>query len=460
MKLPKKVPLKITTLFVIAATLSFPLLCKAQTVNFPTRPQEVIRTYRYLEARSAEFLKEFDKQLNAGTGDILATELYARLWATRVLREEAAHHLSESMLRTAAIVRNPQGNVAFRNREARNTEAEVFKELTKHYISGLPLVDDLTEALSHLDVDAMTPKYQDVHRDLQARVSKIYTDEERSKFEAAWGRENLVEEWRKKAKANVSAAQVKSIEDAIDRYGKVLHDSARAPAADSATIAATASSAAGRYGPSTGANGNLTGREFPSKMWALTYDDGPAKQTDEILNALAKRSMKATFFWLSKNAPSYASTAIARAKREGHGLANHSATHAQLTKVSSAQLDREIIGSTTTLEALYGQKLGFFRLPYGAGRTDASIRSRIEKAGLVHVFWNVDTLDWQDRNPTTIHQRTMKQVTQQGRGVILFHDIHSQTVTASARVMDDLKSLSSRVVTMQEALSVLNGEIQ
>jgi peptidoglycan/xylan/chitin deacetylase (PgdA/CDA1 family) len=193
-------------------------------------------------------------------------------------------------------------------------------------------------------------------------------------------------------------------------------------------------------------------------MWALTYDDGPAKQTDEILNALAKRNLKATFFWLSKNAPSYATTAVARAKKEGHGLANHSATHAQLTKVSSAGLDREILNSTSDLEAIYGQKLGFFRLPYGAGRNDSSIRTRIEKAGLVHVYWNVDTLDWQDRNPTTVYQRTMKQVNQQGRGVILFHDIHSQTVTASARVMDDLKSLGSRVVTMQEALSVLNGE--
>ena len=80
-------------------------------------------------------------------------------------------------------------------------------------------------------------------------------------------------------------------------------------------------------------------------------------------------------------------------------------------------------------------------------------------AGLIHVFWNVDTLDWQDRNPTTVYQRTMKQVNQQGRGVILFHDIHSQTVIASARVMDDLKSSGSRIVTLQEAVSVLNGEI-
>jgi peptidoglycan/xylan/chitin deacetylase (PgdA/CDA1 family) len=424
----------------------------AATVDFPSQPLEIVKAYRYLEARSADFALEFDKELDSKKGDVLNTKLYAGLLATRIIREEAAHKLAESMLRTAMVARTPEGHTAVRNAEARKTEADVFNQLSQQYISGLPLVDDVIEALGHMDAEAMTAKYKEVHRDLLARVPSIYKAENRAKFEANWGQDSEIGDWRTRAKTDAPAAIIKSMDDAIDRYGREQYKSTRELESSRTTAAA------GRYGPSTGANGNLTGREFPSKMWALTYDDGPAKQTDEILSALAKRNMKATFFWLSKNAPSYAMTAVARAKKEGHGLANHSATHAQLTKVSSAGLDREILNSTSDLEAIYGQKLGFFRLPYGAGRNDSSIRTRIEKAGLVHVYWNVDTLDWQDRNPTTVYQRTMKQVNQQGRGVILFHDIHSQTVAASARVMDDLKSQGSRVVTMQEALSVLNGE--
>lgn len=427
-------------------TVFFPSLAAAQVFDFSSQPLEIVKAYRYLEARSAELTDEFDKQLDAKTGDVLSTESYAQLLATRVLREEAAHQLAERMLLTASTVRNPGGAEPDRVLEARKTETETFKMLGEQYISSLPLVDDLSEAVSHMETESMVPKYRDVHLDLSKRVGAIYRDHSRKKIERKWGKEPVVRQWRKRAKEDLPASTAKSLEDAISRYGKVIFSSSRTPAT------------AGRYGPSTGAEGNLTGREFPSKMWALTYDDGPAKQTGEILDALEKRNMKATFFWLSKNAPSYATTAVARAKKEGHGLANHSATHPQLTKVTSTQLDSEILGSTKTLEGLYGQKLGFFRLPYGAGRNDAGIRSRIEKAGLVHVYWNVDTLDWQDRNPTTVYQRTMKQVNQQGRGVILFHDIHSQTVTASARVMDDLKSLGSRVVTMQEALKVLNGE--
>lgn len=428
-------------------TVFFPRLGSAQQFDFSSQPMEIVKTYRYLEARSAELTDEFDKQLDAQAGDVLGSENYAQLLASRVLREEAAHQLAESMLRTASIVRNPGGTVPEQVIEARKTETEIFKTLHEQYISSLPLVDDLNEAISHMEAESMVPKYRDVYLDLSKRVGVIYRDPQRKKIERKWGQEPVVRKWRTQAKEDLPASTAKSLEDAIGRYGKAILSSSRAPAT------------AGRYGPSTGAEGNVTGREFPSKMWALTYDDGPAKQTSEILDALAKRSMKATFFWLSKNATSFAATTVARAKREGHGLANHSATHAQLTKVTSTQLDLEILGSTKTLEGLYGQKLGFFRLPYGAGRNDPNIRTRIEKAGLVHVYWNVDTLDWQDRNPTTVYQRTMKQVKQQGRGVILFHDIHSQTVTASARVMDDLRSLGSRVVTMQEALSVINGEI-
>lgn len=434
---------------------SAPNAASSPNLEFPSQPLEIVKAYRYLEARSADLTTDFDAALDLKKSEVLDSRLYAQLWATRILREEAAHKLAESMLRTALIVRTPEGHTALRSAEARKTEADVFNELTRHYISGLPLVDDVTEALGHIDAESILPKFRDVHRDLLVRVPSVYANQERLKLEAGWGNEPATTSWRHSAKSDLPEPLAKLLEDAIERYGNAQYNSTRSPA-----TAGTSSnvSAAGRYGPSTGANGNLTGREFPSKMWALTYDDGPAKQTDEILNALAKRNMKATFFWLSRNAQTFASSAVARAKREGHGLANHSATHAQLTKVSSTQLEQEIIGSTSALASIYGQKLSFFRLPYGSGRANSNIRSRIEKAGLIHVFWNVDTLDWQDRNPTTIYQRTMKQVNQQGRGVILFHDIHSQTVTASARVMDDLKFSGSRVVTMQEALSVLNGE--
>lgn len=463
-------PLTLTALSADAQAQTSAPRTTSLAVDFPTQPVEMIRAYKYLEARSHDFLQEFDELLQSNSDAVLESQAYANLLATRMLREEVSHRLADSMLQAATAVRensaagtgnagaanNTGGNAATNraaNRQARRFEADIFFALAQDYISTLPLVDDLGKALSQKDLEGDSEAAKAVHADLLKRVEKIYSSQKRATLAAAWGSGEVVREMRAQAKL---APVSRLMEEAIRRYGRATYEASQKTSAVEKP-STSRSVAAAVYAPSTGANGNLTGREFPLKMWALTYDDGPAKPTTEILDALTKRGFKATFFWLSKNAPSYATSSIARAKREGNGLANHSATHAQLTKVSASQLDREILDSTKTLEGIYGQKLEFFRLPYGAGRNDSAIRQRIEAAGLIHVYWNVDTLDWQDRNPTTVYLRTMKQVNQQGRGVILFHDIHTQTVTASARVMDDLKAQGVRVVTMKEAVNVLNG---
>lgn len=402
---------------------------QASAADFPKATEDLIGSYRYLEARSQDFLEKFDK-----AEEPMSDTNYADLIATRVLREQVAHLLADRLVKS----------------DSSNEEVAMIREFKApqrpgSYISSLPLTDDVLEALGHIDEES--PAKRDARQALIARIEKLYSKEERIELEKNWGTGEVVQTAREQAREFKAAG---TMEAEIRNYARRLVQDVVLPKTRKPSSGA-------RVGPSTGAEGNLTGREFPSKMWAITYDDGPARQTAQILDELLSRRMKATFFWLSKNAPGYEKTSVARAKKEGHGLANHSATHQQLTKLGSAGLDKEITESTKTLERIYGQPLGFFRLPYGSGVNNTAIRDRIAKAGLIHVYWNVDTLDWQDRNPDTLYSRTMKQVARQGRGVILFHDIHSQTVVASRRVMDELRSQGSKIVTMAEAVSTING---
>jgi len=80
---------------------------------------------------------------------------------------------------------------------------------------------------------------------------------------------------------------------------------------------------------------------------------------------------------------------------------------------------------------------------------------------MLHVFWNVDTLDWQDKNPQSIFNRAVKQMsgTKNNAGVILFHDIHRQTVTASALLMDHLKKTNAKVCTVQGIINQINKDL-
>ncbi|MBA2403595.1 MAG: polysaccharide deacetylase family protein, partial [Bdellovibrionales bacterium] len=142
----------------------------------------------------------------------------------------------------------------------------------------------------------------------------------------------------------------------------------------------------------------------------------------------------------------------------GHDLASHSYDHAQLTKVGPAALEKQIGGSKKIIEAKLGKPVKLFRLPYGAGVSVASVRAKIAEHGMVHVFWNVDTLDWQDKNPTSIFNRTVKQMNASAKnnGVVLFHDIHAQSVTASTMLMDYFIKQKINVCTVQAVVDQLN----
>lgn len=214
--------------------------------------------------------------------------------------------------------------------------------------------------------------------------------------------------------------------------------------------------------PSTGTNGNVMGLVFPKNVWALTFDDGPnPTHTPEIVKNLEANGVKATFFWLAENVVKYQSI-VDLVKEKGMALANHSWSHAQLPKLDAAGLQKEIVKSTQVEAKSYGQEVKFFRCPYGAGNSVPRIRSMIADLDMIHVFWNVDTLDWQDKDPDSILARTKKQMKASGRGVVLFHDIHRQSVVASKKLVEWTSSLKGteseiRWVTLPQIVKEMNG---
>lgn len=217
-----------------------------------------------------------------------------------------------------------------------------------------------------------------------------------------------------------------------------------------------------KFYSSTGPNGNVMGLIFPKGVWALTYDDGPnPTHTPAILKNLEALGVKATFFWLAENVLRYQSV-VDLVKEKGMVRANHSWSHAQLPKLDAAGLQKEIVQSTKVEEKSYGEKVKFFRCPYGAGNSVPRIRQMIADLDMIHVFWNVDTLDWQDKDPDSIVARAKKQMQASGHGVVLFHDIHPQSVIASKKLVEWSKTLKGtdseiRWVTLPEIVDEMNG---
>lgn len=214
--------------------------------------------------------------------------------------------------------------------------------------------------------------------------------------------------------------------------------------------------------PSVSAKGNLFGNDFPRNVWALTFDDGPRNvRTEKIIDNLLARNSRATFFMLTKEAKRFTSAAK-DVRDRGMDIASHSYDHANLPKVSSANLKYQITDAKNDLEKLLGIDIQFFRLPYGAGVHNARIRKLIADNNMIHVFWNIDTLDWQDRNPQSVLRRAIKlmNATPNHSGIILFHDIHESTIEASRLVMDYLLEKGNKLCSLKEIVDGLNGEAQ
>jgi len=213
-----------------------------------------------------------------------------------------------------------------------------------------------------------------------------------------------------------------------------------------------------KFYPSSLKAGNITGNEFPSKVWSLTFDDGPKNDTSsQILNLLKTNGLKATFFQLTSQVD--ANPGMAKKIRDGGmEIASHSYSHKQLTKVGASGLEKEITVAVKELKRTQGVDIKFFRLPYGAGVNSPSIREKIAANGLIHVFWNVDTLDWMAQSPDKIVSRTiaLMKKTPRDAGVLLFHDIHQRTADAMPQIMDYLKQDRRRVCTLNEIVTQMN----
>lgn len=192
--------------------------------------------------------------------------------------------------------------------------------------------------------------------------------------------------------------------------------------------------------PSPDGKGHVTGNRFPMGKWAMTFDDGPAPtHTQGMVNNLKANNVHGTFFWQTQNILKYPT--IPQTKSPLFSRASHSYTHANLPKQSSSGLDKEINKAVTDFAKVVGEKPTMYRCPYGAcGPMGSTIRQMIAKNNMLHIAWNVDTLDWQDKNPESIFQRSKKQIDSLGRGIVLFHDIHPQSVIASDKVIKYLKS--------------------
>jgi peptidoglycan/xylan/chitin deacetylase (PgdA/CDA1 family) len=190
----------------------------------------------------------------------------------------------------------------------------------------------------------------------------------------------------------------------------------------------------------------------PPKYVAFTYDDGPhPDRTPRLLDLLAARNIRATFFVVGTNAQKYPHI-LRRMINEGHEIGNHTVNHPNLTTLTTEQVIAEVAGCRDAVVAAATLPTMTIRPPYGA--VNQQLRNLfMSEFGYPTVLWNVDPRDWDSAVSDSQVINTI--LTQSDHGeIILCHDIHERTIGVMPTVLDGLLAQGFSFVTVSELLEL------
>lgn len=186
--------------------------------------------------------------------------------------------------------------------------------------------------------------------------------------------------------------------------------------------------------------------------YVLTFDDGPGfKTTPKILNELRDACLHATFFMVGKRALQH--PFIARlVKLGGHTIGSHTYSHIKLKDLPLDEATEEIEKGIKTVEwAVYGNRMTpvrLFRFPENAGTPDLlEVAARFD---LIVASYDISPEDWRNHPPAETLKRLRQRLNANDRGVIVMHDIQTNTVPLLPMVIDELKSRNAKIVHLVE----------
>ena len=194
------------------------------------------------------------------------------------------------------------------------------------------------------------------------------------------------------------------------------------------------------------------------KLVALTYDDGPTPGcTEKLLDGLAERGAKATFFVMGNSLtdPHGAvikenAAIVQRAHAEGHQIGNHSYSHPRLTELSNTQAINELVETDSALRDILGRGAYFIRPPYGD--YNAAVCAL---ASQPLIMWTLDPA-WEapGTDAKSQHDHIVKNV--RDGDIILLHDWKENDIETTFMVIDTLKAQGYEFVTVRELMRLRN----
>ena len=188
--------------------------------------------------------------------------------------------------------------------------------------------------------------------------------------------------------------------------------------------------------------------ETEKKYAYLTFDDGPSKNTDKILDILKEKGVKATFFVVGKEGEQ-AKKRYQRIVEEGHSIGIHSYSHDYSSIYQSMEnYKSDILKLKQYLEEVTGENIWLYRFPGGSSNSVSKIPIEeciafLNQEGIVYFDWNASSEDAVTVNAdcNKLNNNILKDALKYDHAVILMHDLYECNGT-----VDGLSILIDRLV--------------
>ncbi|MDL2238547.1 polysaccharide deacetylase family protein [Christensenellaceae bacterium OttesenSCG-928-K19] len=186
------------------------------------------------------------------------------------------------------------------------------------------------------------------------------------------------------------------------------------------------------------------------KVIALTFDDGPAPATPDLLDCLKENDAIATFFVVGDRVANFEDI-LKRTYDEGHEIASHSWSHAYMTEVGLDGALEEYTKANDAIEAVIGKRTLIDRPPGGKMTEELA-----QQIGREQIYWTVDTEDWtvkgEPDGADIVYQRIMDGA--QDGAIVLLHDLHPTSVQGAIRAIPELVEEGYKLVTMTQMIQI------
>ncbi|PIJ96883.1 polysaccharide deacetylase family protein [Lysinibacillus sphaericus] len=200
--------------------------------------------------------------------------------------------------------------------------------------------------------------------------------------------------------------------------------------------------------------GNLTSHvETNNKVVALTFDDGPTKNSDAILSLLDEYQAKATFFLIGKDIEDQPEEARKIAEA-GHQIGNHTYSHKRMVLKSPSFIKHEIEKTDDLIADIGYTKSIVVRPPYG--KKLIGLPYYLNKHQRETITWNLEPDTFFTQADEKV--RYVKENIQPG-SIILMHPMYDATdneLQAIKEILQTLKDEGYTFVTIDELLTIKN----